>query len=374
MPFFFFLKIIDLFVYSYYAYDFDVESDIDWLFVSIFNNFVNMYVDRFTPLLGILQDCDFMTELVEKIGYCIDCTLSIILDRASAKLESVRLERKENMEKLDTLLKEVSVSVYQAGGIDSPLITKRRSRMCVGIKASHKSLLPGGVVLSVSSSGATYFMEPRDAIELNNMEVRLSNAERAEELAVLGFLTAEVACSETRIRCLMEKILELDFACARGAYAKWMNGVCPEFIEGFEKIDSRRDGNFLQVDIEGIQHPLLLEPFLRSLSLVPKQQSGTAKMLSQSDQAMSSGKLLEGKAPVPLDIKVQNTKKVVVISGPNTGGKTATMKTLGLAAIMSKAGLFLPARNTPRLPWFDQILADIGDHQVVSLVFQREHV
>lgn len=85
MPFFFFLKIIDLFVYPYYGYDFDVESDIDWLFVSIFNNFVNMYVDRFTPLLGILQDCDFMTELVEKIGYCIDCTLSIILDRASAK-------------------------------------------------------------------------------------------------------------------------------------------------------------------------------------------------------------------------------------------------------------------------------------------------
>ncbi|KAH7692008.1 Endonuclease MutS2 protein [Dioscorea alata] len=319
--------------------------------------------DRFTPLLEILQDCDFMTELVENIGYCIDCTLSIILDRASATLESVRLERKENMEKLDTLLKEVSVSVYQAGGIDSPLITKRRSRMCVGIKASHKSLLPGGVVLSVSSSGATYFMEPRDAIELNNMEVRLSNAERTEELAVLGFLTAEVAGSETRIRCLMEKILELDFACARGAYAKWMNGVCPAFIEDFEKIDSERDGNNLLVDIEGIQHPLLLEPFLRSLSPVPKQQAGAAKMLSQSDQAMNSGKVFEGKAPVPLDIKVQNTKKVVVISGPNTGGKTATMKTLGLAAIMSKAGLFLPARNTPRLPWFDQILADIGDHQ-----------
>ncbi|KAM0945169.1 putative DNA mismatch repair protein MutS, core [Dioscorea sansibarensis] len=320
--------------------------------------------ERFIPLLEILRDCDFMTELVENIGYCIDCTLSIILDRASAMLESVRLERKENMEKLDTLLKEVSVSVYQAGGIDSPLITNRRSRMCVGIKASHKSLIPGGVVLSVSSSGATYFMEPRDAVELNNMEVRLSNAEKTEELAVLGFLTTEVASLETRIRCLMEKILELDFACARGAYAKLMNGVCPEFIEDFEKIDdSKRDGNSLLVDIEGIQHPLLLEPFLRSLSPLPKQQSGTIKMLGLSDQAMSSGKLLEGKALVPLNIKVQNTKKLVVISGPNTGGKTAMIKTLGLASIMSKAGLFLPARNTPRLPWFDQILADIGDHQ-----------
>ncbi|KAJ0963833.1 hypothetical protein J5N97_028955 [Dioscorea zingiberensis] len=317
--------------------------------------------ERYLPLLDILQGCDFLTELVDNIGHCIDCTLSIVLDRASPTLESVRLKRKVNMEKLDSLLKEVSMSVYQAGGIDSPLITKRRSRMCIGIKASHKSLLPGGVVLSVSSSGATYFMEPRDAVELNNMEVRLSNAEKAEELAVLGFLTSGVAASEMRIRGVMEKILELDLASARGAYAKWLNGVCPQFVEDFEKIDPNIDGKNLLVDIEGIQHPLLLEPFLRSLSPELRHEAWTQKMSNQNAQALGSGK--EVKAPVPLDIKVQNPKKVVVISGPNTGGKTATMKTLGLTSIMAKAGLFLPARKTPRLPWFDQILADIGDHQ-----------
>ncbi|ONK79701.1 uncharacterized protein A4U43_C01F9160 [Asparagus officinalis] len=304
--------------------------------------------DRYHPLLEILQNCDFLTELANKIGFCIDCTLSTILDRASTKLKTIRSERKKNAEKLESVLKEVSVKVFQSGGIDSPLVTRRRSRMCVGIKASHKYLLPEGIVLSVSSSGATYFMEPRDAVELNNMEVRLANSERAEELAILGFLTSEVAISETKIRHLMEKILELDLACAKGAYAKWVGGVLPVFSESHEKVESDRED--LSVDIDGIQHPLLLEPSLKRLSTVS---------VSDADPE----KLVKGESPVPLDIKIGHAKKVVVISGPNTGGKTATMKTLGLASIMSKAGIFLPAKNTPRLPWFDQILADIGDHQ-----------
>lgn len=71
--------------------------------------------------------------------------------------------------------------------------------------------------------------------------------------------------------------------------------------------------------------------------------------------------------PVPLDMHVKNDTRIIVISGPNTGGKTATMKTLGLASLMSKAGMFFPAKGRPRLPWFDQVLADIGDHQVVSV-------
>lgn len=308
---------------------------------------IGLYLNRYHPLLDILQNCDFLTELADEIGFCIDCTLSTIPDRASTKLKTIRLERKGNMDKLVSLLKEVSVKVFQAGGIDSPLVTRRRSRMCVGIKASHKSLLPEGIVLSMSSSGATYFMEPRDAVELNNMEVRLANSEGAEELAILGFLTSEVAVSETRIRYLMEKILELDLACARGAYARWIDGVHPVFSEDHEKMVSDRE--VLLVDIDGIRHPLLLELSLRSLS----------------SASVSDENLIKREGPVPLDIKVTQATKVVVISGPNTGGKTATMKTLGLASIMSKAGMFLPAKNTPRLPWFDQILADIGDHQVV---------
>lgn len=126
------------------------------------------YSNRCAPLLEILQRCNFLSGLEQKIGYCIDCNFLKVLDRASEDLEIIRSERKRNKERLDSLLKKVSALIFQGGGIDRPLITKRRSRMCVGIRASHRSLLPDGIVLNMSSSGATYFMEPKDAVELNN--------------------------------------------------------------------------------------------------------------------------------------------------------------------------------------------------------------
>ncbi|KAJ9690440.1 hypothetical protein PVL29_012870 [Vitis rotundifolia] len=308
--------------------------------------------ERYSPLLEILRSCDFQIELEHKIGFCIDCNLSIILDRASEDLEIIRSERKRNMENLDLLLKKASTEIFQAGGIDRPLITKRRSRMCVGVRASHRHLLSDGVLLNVSSSGATYFMEPKVAVELNNMEVRLSNSQKAEENAILSLFTSEIARSEMEIKYLLDRIVEVDLAFARAAYARWMNGVCPSFScgapEGFE---SNGSDYALSVHIEGIQHPLLLESSLRNFPDV------------LTPQIASSVQLDKGNAVVPIDIQIGCGTRVVVISGPNTGGKTASMKTLGLASLMSKAGMYLPAKKHPRLPWFDMVLAEIGDHQ-----------
>ncbi|XVE88027.1 hypothetical protein DITRI_Ditri19aG0035500 [Diplodiscus trichospermus] len=323
-------------------------------------------LERYAPLLEILQSCNFQMELEQKIGFCIDCNLSIILDRASEELELIRAERKRNMEKLDSLLKEVSVSVFQAGGIDRPLITNRRSRMCVGVRASHKYLLPDGVVLNVSSSGATYFMEPKEAVELNNMEVKLSNSEKAEEMAILSLLTSEIAESEAEIKYLLDRILEIDLAFARAAYAQWVNGVCPILSsKECEVLMSNGADNALSIDIEGIQHPLLLGSFLRNFADFNESNSADPSVLDEKSGGISAVKSSKGvcSSPVPIDIKVQHGTRVVVISGPNTGGKTASMKTLGLASIMSKAGMYLPAKKQPRLPWFDLVLADIGDSQ-----------
>ncbi|KAJ4975318.1 hypothetical protein NE237_000424 [Protea cynaroides] len=321
--------------------------------------------ERYSPLLEIFGNCDFLTDLEQKIGFCIDCNLSVILDRASEDLEIIRLERKRNMENLESLLKEVSTKIFRAGAIDSPLITKRRSRMCVGVRASHKFLLPDGVVLDISSSGATYFMEPRDAVELNNMEVRLSSSEKDEELLILSLLTSEIAESERQIRYLLDRILDVDLAFARAAYARWINGVRP--ILGTESNNSAQPNkteNSLSVDIESIQHPLLLKSSVKSLSTDPVSESECSIELDRGSRAIDPGRLSGGyDFPVPIDIKVGHSIKVVVISGPNTGGKTASMKTLGLASLMSKAGMYLPAKNYPRLPWFDLVLADIGDNQ-----------
>lgn len=319
--------------------------------------------DRYSSLLLILRGCHFQMELVKKIQFCIDCNLSVILDRASEDLEIIRYERRRNMEELDSILKQLSSQIFRSGGFDKPLVTKRRSRMCVGVRASHKHLLPGGIVLDVSSSGATYFMEPKDVVELNNMEVRLSSSEKAEEVAILSLLTSEIADSGTSIRNLLGRFQEIDLAFARAAYARHLDGVCPILSSvTSEGLDFSVDDTSFTVDIQSLQHPLLLAS-LQSSNVSTSNSVSLNKVNGTLENRSFSANTHNG--PVPIDIKIQCGTRVVVISGPNTGGKTASMKTLGLASLMSKAGLYLPAKNIPRLPWFNFVLADIGDHQVV---------
>ncbi|CAN8320515.1 unnamed protein product [Cochlearia groenlandica] len=297
---------------------------------------------RIKPLVDILEDCDFNDTLQHKIGFCIDCNMSLmILDRASEDLEMIRSERRRNIENLDSLLKKVSIRIFQSGGIDKPLVTKRRSRMCVAIRATHKSLLPGGVVLSVSNSRVTSFIEPKEAVELNNMEVRYANSEKAEEMAILSILTCQVSEAYKHILYLLDRILQLDIAFARASHAKWINGVYPNLGKGEQQHTSSSSSSSLAVDIDSAQHPLLLGSVLGT---TPNPNDGNI-------------------FPVPIDIKVESRANVVIVSGPNTGGKTALLKTLGLLSLMSKSGMFLPATNCPKLPWFDHILADIGDPQ-----------
>ncbi|KAI5590807.1 hypothetical protein BDE02_04G035400 [Populus trichocarpa] len=321
--------------------------------------------ERYAPLLEILQNCSFQIELEKKVGFCIDCNLSKILDRASEDLEIIRSERKRNMENLDRLLKGISARIFQAGGIDKPLVTKRRSRLCVGVRASHRYLIPDGVVLNVSSSGVTYFMEPGEAVELNNLEVMLSDSEKAEEIAILSLLTSEIAESARDIKYMLDGIIEVDLSFARAAYAYWMNGVRPIWTsEGRGGISSSGGDYLLSIDIEGIRHPLLNGTSRKRLSNILGSNSLNSMEVDE-DSMLDTGKASKNVSefPVPINIKVECGTRVVVISGPNTGGKTASMKTLGVASLMSKAGLYLPAKNTPKLPWFDFVLADIGDHQ-----------
>ncbi|KAL9262877.1 Endonuclease MutS2-like protein [Drosera capensis] len=311
--------------------------------------------DRKYPLLEILQDCNFLIELEQKVDYCLDCGQSTVLDRASEELEFIRSERRRNMELLDSLLTSIANTIFRAGGIDRPLVTKRRSRMCVAIRASHRSLLQDGVILNASNSGATYFMEPREAVDLNNMEVRLANAEKDEEHTILSFLTSEIAASAPSIKHLLDRVQEVDLALARAGYAKWLNGVHPI-------LDTCPVDNPLKVDIEGILHPVLLESSIRSSSDDLSTNSSLAERKIEATITEAGSDNMRA-FPVPIDIKISRGTNVVIISGPNAGGKTASMKTLGLACIMSKAGMYLPARNQPKLPWFDFVLADIGDHQ-----------
>lgn len=332
------------------------------------------------PLLKIFEGADFCTDLENELDHCLDCTFLSVLDRASPALASVRSNRRSNMEAIEALIKDTAERIAKAGGIDSPLVTKRRSRLCVGIRAAKKSFLPGGIVLDVSSSGATYFMEPKDALDLNNMEVQLASAEQSEECAILGRLVSRIARDSTKITNVLERVMVIDLACARAGHARWQGAVRPFFtqkehitginiLEMGKKIEiSEIQSSF--VDIEGIQHPILLEPTLQKSSskFSSLRHSSALKHNafyggSRNIETVQNSDDKKVKLPVPIDIKIGPQKRVVIISGPNAGGKTATMKTLGLAAIMAKAGIFLAAKGQPTLPWFDHVMADIGDNQ-----------
>lgn len=329
------------------------------------------------PLLKIFEGADFCTDLENQLGYCLECKFLSVLDRASPALATIRSSRRSNIEALEALMKETAARIAEARGIDSPVVTKRRSRLCVGIRATHKSLLLGGIILDVSSSGATYFMEPNDALDLNNMEVQLAAAERTEELAILRGLSSRIAGEFVNINNMLERIMAIDLACARAAHACWLGAVRPMFTqEGtigstHVELDTRIEISEPQssfVDIESIRHPLLLQPALKKPSSLLSSM-GFRSSIQKQDTSSIDVETVEnsneniGKLPVPIDIKIGPGKKVVVISGPNTGGKTATLKTLGIAALMAKAGMFLPAKGQPKLPWFDHVMADIGDNQ-----------
>lgn len=330
------------------------------------------------PLQTIMLSCNLCSDLEAAIDHCLDCSRSTVLDRASSKLALVRLKSLENSKALEALINETAAMVFNAGGMDAQLVTKRRGRMCVAVRASQKGLLKGGVTLDVSNSGATYFMEPESAIHFNNEEIQLSEEEKSEEIAVLRQLTFMLLDVRTDVIDLLERVVTLDLACARAGHSAWLNAAPPVFLNTATASVSSSDSlsahdampdqeDLLLVDIKGVRHPLLLGSAI--VSPVNAHRYGIFGQKAKSRNVSAGGKGAETSTsdrllPVPIDIDIKRGIKVVTITGPNTGGKTAALKTLGVVALMAKAGLCLPATGVPRLPWFDSILADIGDDQV----------
>lgn len=164
----------------------------------------------------------------------------------------------------------------------------------------------------------------------------------------------QVGRSAALLSLLLDRLTALDLAVARAGHAVWLHGVRPSLSTppGRDPPEAGSSGRAGAagpwLDIQGMRHPLLLAAAVGP----PHQGPGQAERRAPA-----------GRLPVPIDIRVEDHVQVVAITGPNTGGKTATLKTLGIAALMAKAGLFLPAGGAPVVPWFDQVLADVGDEQ-----------
>ena len=292
-------------------------------------------------------------ELEQEIHRCIDDRAQVA-DRATPKLAGIRVQMRQLRDRIYQILQ--GILQRQSNAVQEQLITQRSGRFVIPVKAPQKDAIPG-IVHDSSASGATLYVEPHSTVNLNNQMRQLLRQEQAEEEAVRRALTEQVAAVKPDLDRLLVVVTTLDLAAAKARYSFWLQANPPKFIELGEpelapKNPETEDEE--KEDEENSEHSQLLIRNLRSQITLRQLRHPLLVWQQQHEQ---------GFPVVPIDLTIGPHIRVVAITGPNTGGKTVTLKTLGLAALMAKAGMFVAAREPVELPWFDNILADIGDEQ-----------
>ena len=262
-----------------------------------------------------------LPELEQRLKFALE-EGGRVANRASSALEGLRQQwqalRQERRDKLQHLLRTLATALQDT------VIAERHGRPVLAVKAGAVNQVQGQVHDS-SASGSTLFVEPRSVLSIGNKLVDLEARIRDEERRVLAELSAAVAEEQQALTVLVKVLLQLDLALARGRYGRWLGGTAPQ-------LELAAETGF---QLRNLRHPLLVWQHKRE----------------------------GGAAVVPISIEVSSTLRVVAITGPNTGGKTVTLKSIGLAALMARAGMLLPCSGQPSLPWCAQVLADIGDEQ-----------
>lgn len=257
-----------------------------------------------------------LTPLSGEIRRCI-LSEDEIADDASPALRQIRRSMSQTNDKIRTQLNSMvngSARTY----LQDAVVTQRNGRYCLPVKAEYRGQVPG-MIHDQSSTGSTLFVEPMAVVKLNNDLRELELKEEKEIEVILANLSSYVAADSEALVTNIEILTELDFIFARALLSKSYNGFEPDFNE---------EG---RVDIKKGRHPLL----------DPKQV-------------------------VPVDIRLGGEFDLLVISGPNTGGKTVSLKTVGLFTLMGQAGLHIPAREHSELALFTEVFADIGDEQSIE--------
>ena len=295
-------------------------------------------------------------ELEQEIHRCIDDRAQVA-DRATPKLAGIRVQMRQLRDRIYQILQ--GILQRQSNAVQEQLITQRSGRFVIPVKAPQKDAIPG-IVHDSSASGATLYVEPHSTVNLNNQMRQLLRQEQAEEEAVRRALTEQVAAVKPDLDRLLVVVTTLDLAAAKARYSFWLQANPPKFIELGElelapkNPETEDEEKAEKEDEENSEHSQLLIRNLRSPITLRQLRHPLLVWQQQHEQ---------GFPVVPIDLTIGPHIRVVAITGPNTGGKTVTLKTLGLAALMAKAGMFVAAREPVELPWLDNILADIGDEQ-----------
>ncbi|MBR2766025.1 MAG: endonuclease MutS2 [Blautia sp.] len=271
------------------------------------------HVDSLTAFFDQLSP---LTPLSGEIRRCI-LSEDEVSDDASAGLRQVRRSMKVVNDRIHTQLTSMLTGSARTYLQDS-IITTRNGRYCIPIKAEYKNQVPG-MIHDQSSTGSTLFIEPMAVVRLNNELRELEMDEKKEIEAVLASLSGQAAENLDEIRLDYETMVQLDFIFARAGLALDMNASEPIFN------DEHR------IRLRQARHPLL-----------------------------------ERKKAVPVDIRLGEDFDLLIVTGPNTGGKTVSLKTVGLLTIMGQAGLHIPALDRSELSVFSEVYADIGDEQSIE--------
>ena len=265
---------------------------------------------------SMFESLEPLTPLTTEIRRCI-LSEDEISDDASSTLRQIRRGMKNANDKIHNQLSSL-VSGSARNYLQDSVITMRNGRYCIPVKAEYKSQVPG-MIHDQSSTGSTLFIEPMTIVKLNNDIRELELQEQKEIEVILSTLSEQTALEKDAIRADLDILVQLDFIFARASLAMDMNATEPIFnSEGRIKLRKAR-------------HPLI-----------------------------------DKKKAVPIDIRLGQDFDLLVVTGPNTGGKTVSLKTVGLLTMMGQAGLHIPASDRSELAVFQEVYADIGDEQSIE--------
>ena len=270
------------------------------------NDSLDAYFEGLTP----------MTQLANEINRCI-LSEEEMADDASPRLKSIRRSKLSTNEKIHSQLTSMVNGAYRTF-LQDAVITMRDNRYCIPVKAEYKSQV-SGMVHDQSSTGSTFFIEPAAVVNLNNQLKELDLQEQEEIEVILGDLSSQAAVHTSELAADQKIMTTLDFIFAKAKLAMEQNATEPIFnTEHYIQIRKGR-------------HPLL-----------------------------------DKRKAVPIDVRLGKDFDLLVITGPNTGGKTVSLKTVGLFTLMGQAGLHIPALDRSELSIFSEVYADIGDEQSIE--------
>ena len=264
-------------------------------------------------------------EVLDEIRRCLDPE-GAVHDQASPALARLRAEARRSRETIRETLQQLVHSSRLAQVLAEPVVTLRNDRYVIPVTPGYRSALEG-IVQDQSASGQTLFVEPLAVVELNNAIRRLEREAEIEIQRILEALTTAVRVAGADIASTVEALADLDLLLAKARLAERWRAAAPRLVPGGA------------LRLAAVRHPLLVE----------------ARRVRAS-----AGEV------VPIDVTVGPQARIVVITGPNTGGKTVALKTVGLAALLAQAGLHIPASPDSELPVYEAVYADIGDEQSIA--------